>query len=61
MQEGMKMKTIKQAIEDYDISEIACMGCGSTTRKIYVINEGTYAGHWLCATCLRAGHLEVLE
>ena len=55
------MKTLSEAVDDGDISEIACMGCGSNTRKIYVINEGGYAGHWLCAPCLRAGHLEVLQ
>ena len=55
------MKTMKEAIYDGIISDVACMGCGSETRKLYTINEGMYANYILCRACMQRYHWEVFE
>tara|TARA_R100001198_G_scaffold88195_1_gene63735 strand:- start:118 stop:294 length:177 start_codon:yes stop_codon:yes gene_type:complete len=54
-------KTMKEAVNDGIISEVACMGCGSETRKLYTINEGMYANYILCRGCMQRYHWEVFE
>lgn len=55
------MKTMKEAVYDGIISDVACMGCGSKSRKLYTINEGCYANYILCRACLLNIKGEVFE